>query len=253
MKHKNKLLFAISLLIVLLSITMVSAEQNTTDILSIKENMPDEISISQKNPDIQSISDNDEKNLQSYLEDHFLSEEISVNDDITPTHGGKTFTKDYFGQEVTVHLTSSDISSLKKGIGFESYTGQMVKVPTYKKVIKTVKKPVKKTIFIGKINKHTGKIKLSPNYYKKTIKYALKYKYVGTYKKVKGNYIRMYQKYKGYKKVKKASYKKVWAYKELIVKSFKISKNCEYRKGYYLSFGFNGADREGWWDYNIQI
>ena len=253
MINKNKFFLLGLLLIICLTIPITFAEENISNSLTIDVDDSNEEVVSLIDNNISISENNLECETDQPVTDDVLASSVAVNGDVETQSGGKTFKKEYFGQEITVYLSPEDIASLKKGIGFESYTSEIVKVQTYKKLFKTVKKPVKKTVFVAKINKYTGKVKWSSKYFKKTIKYATKYKYKGTYEKIKGRYIYIYQKYKGYKKVKKAYYKTVWVKKELIVKAFKISQNCEYPKGYYLSLGFNGADREGWWDYKIQI
>ena len=263
MNYKNQFFVMGLLLIVIFSLSAISAQDNASNTVNIENNIDNEhIALENDTCAINNYECNNEKigvsqdneNLRmENSENDLISCEVKVNEELEPQSGGKTFTEDYFGQKVNVYLTSEEISSLKKGIGFECLTGELVKVQSYKKVVKTVKKPVKKTVFVAKINKYTGKVKWSSKYFGKTIKYALKYKYKGTYKKTKGKYIRVYQKYKGYKKVKKTTYKRIWAKKELIVTAFKVSKDGQYQKGYYLQLSFDGADREGCWDYKINI
>ena len=254
--------FAVLALRILVSISAISAQDNASDTVNIENNIDNDYAALENDTCVlASYEDNNEIGVSQVNEEigmdtsenDLISCEVKVNEEVEPQTGGKTFTEDYFGQKVNIYLTSEEISSLKKGIGFECWTGELVKVQTYKKVVKTVKKPVKKTVFVAKINKYTGKVKWSSKYFGKTIKYALKYKYKGTYKKTKGKYIRIYQKYKGYKKVKKTTYKRIWTKKELIVNAFKISKDGQYKKGYYLELSFDGADREGCWDYKINI
>ena len=262
MNVKKVMIGFIALSILILCIASVSAvEVNTTKSIYTAEES-NSISV-YENEDLISASDDSEQLSKSNLEvlDQHNSENELSSGEIDRVHWDNDYDNEnyydyvlnYKGKDITVEFTKNQINKIKNGQVVEVNTGVTMKVPIYKTITKTTTKYIKTKIWAWKYYKNTKKIKWNKKYISKTFKNAMKKgKYLKT-KTKKTKYGKIcYQTWKIPKKIKKSYVKQVYQNKQIIANMFK-STGGQYPKGYWIGLGYDGADRDNWKDYKVNI